>query len=175
MAFCATRSQFAAGWFGGGNRRRFETMARGSTTPMGILAWVAGEPVGWCACGPRLRYAVALSGPGAVMGGRARAEDQSVWLVACLFVKAGYRGQGVSYALVRAAVESARGHGAAAIEGWPLAGSDRLSADAFLGREKVFEDLGFSCVGRPVPNRVIMRRELGDARNRGQTPSQTHK
>jgi GNAT superfamily N-acetyltransferase len=169
MAFCVTRSRFAAGWFGGGNRRRFEAMARGSATPMGILASVAGEPVGWCACGPRSRYAAALGGRGAVVGGRARAEDQSVWLVPCLFVEAGYRGQGISYALVRAAVELARGEGAAAIEGWPLAASDRRSADAFLGREKVFEELGFSCVGRPAPNRVIMRRELRDARHRGQT------
>jgi hypothetical protein len=134
---------------------------------------VAGEPVGWCCCGPRLRYAVALSRRGAVMGGRARADDESVWLVACLFVEAGYRGQGVGYALVGAADELACGQGAAAIEGWPLAGSNRLYADAFLGREKVFEDLGFSCLGRPAPNRVIMRRELGDAQSRSDTESDT--
>ena len=29
-----------------------------------------------------------------------------------------------------------------------------------LGREQVFEDLGFSCVERPSPERVIMRLEL---------------
>jgi len=167
MAFCVTRGQFAAGWFGGGNRHRFEAMARANATPMGILASVAREPVGWCACGPRSRYAGATSGRSQIMRSRARDEDASVWLLPCLFVRVGYRGQGVTYALVRAAVELARREGAVAIEGWPLAGSDRQSADAFLGRETVFEDLGFSCVERPNPQRVIMRLELRGARNRG--------
>jgi len=160
MSFCVTRSQFAAGWFGGGNRHRFEVMATVSATPMGIMASLAGAPVGWCASGPRSRYAVATSGRSKIMGSRRRAEDQSVWLLPCFFVQAGHRGQGVTYALVRAAVELARREGAEAIEGWPLAGSDRQSADTFVGREKVFEDLGFSCVDRPTPQRVIMRLQL---------------
>ena len=70
------------------------------------------------------------------------------------------RGQGVTHALIRAAVELARSEGASAIEGWPLAESERRSGDAFLGREQVFEELGFSCVERPSPERVIMRLEL---------------
>ena len=94
------------------------------------------------------------------MGSRRRVEDASVWLLPCCFVRAGHRGQGVTYALVRAAVELARREGAEAIEGWPLAGSDRQSADTFYGRETVFEDLGFSCVERPTPQRVIMRLQL---------------
>jgi GNAT superfamily N-acetyltransferase len=162
MAFCTTRSQFAIGWFGGGNRHRFEAMARADAAPMGVLASVAGEPVGWCACGPRSRYAVATSGRSTIRSGRARDEDRSVWLVPCLFVRADRRGQGITYALVGAAVELARSEGASAIEGWPLAGPDRQSADAFLGREKVFEDLGFHCVERPTPQRAIMRLALRD-------------
>ena len=169
MAFCVTRIQFAAGWLGGGNRRSFEVMATVNPKPMGILASVAGEPVGWCACGPRSRYAVATSGRSKIMGSRAPAEDHSVWLLPCLFVRDGHRGQGVTYALMCAAVELARREGAFAIEGWPLAGSDRQSGDAFLGREKAFEDLGFSCVERPTPQRAIMRLELRGAQDRSQT------
>ncbi len=160
MAFCTTRSQFAVGWFGGGNRSRFEAMARANTTPMGILASVAGEPVGWCACGPRFRYAVATSGRSKIMSGRPPDEDHSVWLLPCLFVRADRRGLGITYTLVGAAVELARSEGASAIEGWPLARSERQSADAFFGREQVFEDLGFRCVERPTPQRAIMRLEL---------------
>jgi GNAT superfamily N-acetyltransferase len=169
MAFCVTRSQFAAGWFGDGNRHRFEAMAKGNSMPMGILASVAGEPVGWCACGPRSRYTVAASGRSKILANRERAEDESVWLLPCLFVRTEQRGQGVTYALVRAAIELAHREGAFAIEGWPLAGSNRRSDDAFVGREKVFEDLGFSCVERPSPQRVIMRLELREGRNRDQT------
>lgn len=160
MAFCAGRPQFALGWLTGGNRRRFEAMAAGSGPPMGILASVSGEPVGWCACGPRSRYAVAESGRSELLQDRDRDEDESVWLVPCLFVRKENRGQGVTYALVRAAVELARREAAVAIEGWPSAGSDRRPEDAFLGREEVFEDLGFHCVARPGARRAIMRLEL---------------
>jgi GNAT superfamily N-acetyltransferase len=160
MAFCVTRSQFAAGWLNGGNQRRFGAVAAASSTPMGVLASRSAEPVGWCACGPRSRYVAAATPRSKIMRNRARDEDEIVWLLPCVFVRAGRRGQGVTHALVRAAVELARCEGASAIEGWPLAGSELRSGDAFLGREQVFEDLGFSCVDRPSPERVIMRLEL---------------
>lgn len=160
MAFCATRTQFVLGWLNGGNGRRFEAMAAAGPPPMGVLASQEGEPVGWCACGPRSRYAAARS-RSTILGQRAQEEDESVWLLPCLFVQVGRRGQGVSHALVAAGVELARREGAAALEGWPLAGSEKRSADAYLGREQVFEDLGFRCVERPTPGRAIMRLELG--------------
>jgi GNAT superfamily N-acetyltransferase len=94
------------------------------------------------------------------MRNRARDEDEIVWLLPCLFVRAGHRGQGVSHALVGAAVDLARRERAPAIESWPLAGSQARSTDAFLGREQVFKDLGFSCVERPSRERLIMRLEL---------------
>ena len=150
MAFCTTLSEFAAGWLTVGNRHLFETIATGSETPMGILASVSGEMVGWCACGPRSRYLVAESGRSKLLRDRDRNEDGVVWLLPCLFVRTDHRAQGITYALVRAAIELARREGAEAIEGWPTAASDRHSADAFVGREKVFEDLGFRCVGRPT-------------------------
>lgn len=161
MAFCVRRREFALGWLTGRNRERFTNLAAGAEEPMGVLASVAGLPIGWCACGPRSRYAAAISGPTAVLRDRRISEDDSVWLVPCVFVRRGYRGQGVSYALVRAAVELARHEGAAAIEGWPYAGADHQSGEAFQGREKVFADLGFRVVARPNPRRAIMRFELG--------------
>ena len=160
MAFCVTRSQFAAGWLNGGNQRRFGAMVAASSTPMGILASQAADPVGWCACGPRSRYVAATTPRSKIMRNRAPDEDETVWLLPCLFVRAGRRGQGVTHALIRAAIELARREGASAIEGWPLAESERRARDAFLGREQVFEELGFNCVERPSPERVIMRLEL---------------
>ena len=160
MAFCLTRGQFAAGWLNGGNRRRFGAIAAASSAPMGILASQADEPIGWCACGPRSRYVAATSSRSKIMRNRAPDEDEIVWLLPCLLVRAERRGRGVTHALIQAAVELARREGASAIEGWPLAGSERRSDEAFLGREQVFEDLGFRCVERPSPKRVIMRLEL---------------
>lgn len=160
MAFCESRAQFALGWLTGGNRRRFEAMASGSGPPMGIVASMSGTPVGWCACGPRSRYAVANGGRSSLLQGLERQEDESVWLLPCLFVRAENRDQGVTYRLIRAAVELARREGACAIEGWPTPGSGRRSSEGFVGRESVFEALGFRCVARPSPQRVIMRLEL---------------
>jgi GNAT superfamily N-acetyltransferase len=160
MAFCATRSQFRMGWLTGGNQRRFEALAAAGPAPMGVLASHDGEPVGWCACGPRSRYAATTRSPSTFLRSRGPEEDESVWLLPCLFVRVGRRGQGVTHALVGAAVELARREGASALEGWPLAGPEPRSADAFLGREQVFEDLGFRCVERPTPGRAIMRLEL---------------
>ena len=160
MTFCVTRREFAVGWLNGGNQRRFATMASVSATPMGVLASEAGKAIGWCACGPRSRYIAATSPRSKVMRNRARAEDETVWLLPCLFVRAGHRGEGVSHALVSAAVALARREGAAAIEGWPLADTVQRSADAFVGREQMFADLGFRCVDRPTAERVIMRLAL---------------
>ena len=159
MSFCTSRAQFAAGWFGGGNRRRFETMA-GESTPMGVIAFLDGAPVGWGACGPRSRYVGANPSRHPMLGSRSRAEDDTVWLLPCLFVHAGHRSQGVSHGLVDAAVSLARRQGAVAIEGWPLSSSEPRSVDGFVGREQLFAELGFRCVERPVPARAIMRLDL---------------
>jgi GNAT superfamily N-acetyltransferase len=158
-AFCSTRTQLALGWFGDGNRRRFAALAAGPV-PMGVLASVDDEPVGWAACGPRSRYLAATDPTYPLTTAMERREDDLVWLTPCLFVRPGHRGTGITYALVRAAVALAGEHGAVAIEGWPVAGPDPRPGEDFVGREKVFTDLGFRCVDRPDPTRMIMRRDL---------------
>lgn len=160
MAFCESRTRFGLGWLTGHNRHRFEAMATADRTPMGILASVSNEPVGWCACGPRSRYVVADHGRGEILRGRDPSEDDVVWLLACLFVRPESRNRGVTYALMRSAVSLARREGAVAVEGWPTTGSDGRCAEAFLGRESAFERLGFTCIGRPTSNRAIMRLEV---------------
>lgn len=162
-SFCSTRWRFAAGWYGGGNRRRFEAMAGSERDPMGLLAMSDGEPVGWCACGPRSRYLPAIAGRAGLLAGRPRDEDQHVWLVACIVVRPDQRGSGVVPALIRAAVSHARESGASAIEAWPLAVGVRRPGDLHVGREGVFARLGFRCVQRPNAERAIMRFDLPDA------------
>ena len=159
-AFCTTGRQFAAGWFGGGNRRRFAALAAASEHPMGVLALLDGEPVGWCACGPRSRYTAAISGRSRLLQTRPRQDDDQVWLIACLFVDARHRGRGISHSLIAAAVAQARRAGALAVEAWPLSSSATRADDLFLGREEAFQAQGFTCVDRPSPRRSIMRLDL---------------
>ena len=160
MSFCVTGRQFALGWLTGGNRERFASMVAGSPTPMGVLATAAAEPVGWCACGPRARYAAALDARSTLMPDRVVAQDAHVWLLPCLFVAAGHRGRGITRTLVRAAVDLARSRGATALESWPLARAENRPGEAFLGREQLFEDLGFRATSRPTTARVVMRLDL---------------
>jgi len=159
-AFCSTGRQFAAGWYGGGNRRRFEALAGTERDPMGLLALRGGEPVGWCACGPRSRYLAAIAGRSGLLAARPREEDQHVWLVACIVVRPDHRGSDVVGTLVRAAVSQARESGASAIEAWPLAVGVRRPGELHVGREGVFARSGFRCAQRPNAERAIMRFDL---------------
>jgi GNAT superfamily N-acetyltransferase len=157
MWFVVSNKECQAGW-SGGNKTAFEEMA--GTVPLGLLAYSDGAPVGWIAAGPRSRYARALRSP-TLAGSRDGAEDDSVWLVPCFYVRREARRAGVTRALLEAAVELARTHGARAVEGFPLAGEQRRStSEAYLGVEPVFAACGFSVVDRPSPGRVVMRREL---------------
>jgi GNAT superfamily N-acetyltransferase len=160
MTFCTTRTQLALGWFGGGNRRRFAALAAADPVPMGLLATVDDEPVGWAACGPRSRYPAATDPRNPLTAVMQRSEDDLVWLTPCLFVRPGHRGTGITYALVRAAVALAAGHHAVAVEGWPVTGPDSRPGEGFVGREQVFAASGFRVLDRPTPTRVVMRREL---------------
>ena len=162
-AFCSTRAEFALGWVAKRNRGRFEAMAEVDLAPMGVLASLDGVPVGWAACGPRSRYLVAAEGRSRLLIPLDRDEDDSVWLVPCLFVRSQDRGRGVTHALLTGAVEVARGHGAVAVEGWPVSTGETGHADDFVGRETVFERAGFRCASRPAPTRAVMRLDLGRA------------
>ena len=124
----------------------------------GLVAYLDGEPVGWCAVEPRTAY------EGLVRNNRVpwldRNEDKaddSVWAVTCLFTRAGFRKRGVSRALARAAVDFARERGARAIEGYPMTTKKVIIEELHVGTEGVFANAGFTEVSRPSPRRVVMR------------------
>lgn len=156
--FLVSGKDYQSGWQGG-NRASFEGFAAGADPPAGLLAYRDAEAVGWCAVGPRARYARALRSP--ILRAREPDEDDTVWLVPCFFVRRDARRTGVTRELLAAAVALAQECGASAVEGFPRSGDGRVSAaDAFLGVEPVFADCGFTAVNRPTPHRVVMRREL---------------
>jgi GNAT superfamily N-acetyltransferase len=105
-------------------------------TPVGVLAYVAGEPVGWCSIAPRETYA-ALECYQALP----RVDDASVWSVVCFFVDRRVRRQGVTLGLPKAAVEYARSHGAAVVEGYPVEPGSRLYT--YMGSPSTFQRAGF--------------------------------
>jgi GNAT superfamily N-acetyltransferase len=72
-------------------------------TPVGVLAYVDGDPVGWCSIAPRETYA-ALDRSRALPG----VDDAPVWSVVCFFIDRRVRRQGVTLGLLNAAVEYAQ-------------------------------------------------------------------
>ena len=138
------------------NRRRFRALAREEALPLGILAYEDGEPRGWCAVGPRERYARALKTPTY----RSKDEDpfRDVWLVPCFLVRPEARGRGLSKLLLEAAARLAAENGAEAIDGFPFrSGKRRSGGPIHVGFESTFLDCGFSPIREPSDSRVIMR------------------
>lgn len=155
MYFVLPNKEFSAGWQSRANYDRL-LVDIASDPPIGLVAFDGGRAVGWCAAGPRERYARALRSP--VLKGRDAGEDGSVWFLPCLFVRAGERRKGVAAELLAAAVEVARKHGASAIEGFPYAGGEkRATGEAYIGTEAMFAAAGFTVHARPTPKRVVMR------------------
>lgn len=135
----------------------------GEDPPPGLVAYLDGEPVGWCNVGPRARMA-RLARSRTIP----RVDDRDdVWSVVCFVVRAGYRRRGVASALLRAALGHARSHGAGVLEGYPVDpdGARLSTALLFVGTTGLFEREGFHRVtetastsaGRP---RWLVRREL---------------
>jgi ribosomal protein S18 acetylase RimI-like enzyme len=151
-----------------GNRRvleaAVETTARQRRSP-GLLGYRDGEVVGWVSVGPRddyerLQHSKVL-GP---------VDDKPVWSIVCFVVARKARGQGIARAMLDAAVDYARRHGATLLEAYPVE-TDRgrvPAAQAFKGTLGMFERAGFEVVerrrassgsaARPIVRRAIRRR-----------------
>ena len=83
-------------------------------TPVGILAYSEGEPVGWCSVAPRAKYRKSL------VQARPDDERENVWSLVCFFVKREFRGRGVFGALLAAAERHAKAKGATVLEAYPV-------------------------------------------------------
>jgi GNAT superfamily N-acetyltransferase len=129
-----------------------------SATTSGLVAYLDGEPVGWCAVEPRTAYPRLLRNNRVPWAGRTEDKtDDGVWAVTCFVIRTGFRRRGVSRALARAAVDFARQRGARALEGYPMTTKDVLVGELHVGTQGIFAAAGFAEVSRPSRRRVVMR------------------
>lgn len=142
--------------YSGGNKRWFMKRLESSAHPIGVLAYVNGEPAAWCAVAPRADHS-------RLARSRAMApvDDLPVWSITCFVVARRFRRQGLMRRLIDAAVALARDHGAPAVEAYPLASVRKMnSGELYVGSLASYVDAGFEEVARHTPSRAIMRKRL---------------
>jgi hypothetical protein len=119
-------------------------------TPIGVLAYLGQEPVGWCSIAPRACYE-GLERCRALP----RIDDRPVWSVACFFVSARIRRTGATLGLLKAAVDYAGSQQAEIIEGYPVEPGPRLYT--YMGSPSTFRAAGFQDVTPRGQSRKVMR------------------
>jgi GNAT superfamily N-acetyltransferase len=127
----------------------------------GLVAYLDGDPAGWCAVEPRPRFHGLVRNNRVPWEGRDEDKtDESVWAVTCVFVRAGFRGRRIAYTLVRAAVDHARARGARALEAYPILtqpGQTISWDEIHVGTPSIFAAAGLTEVNRPTLRRIVMR------------------
>lgn len=132
----------------------------GAAATSGLVAYLDGEPVGWCAVEPRVAYPRLARTRVPWTGRQEDKADDSVWAVTCLVVRKGFRGRGLTYPLARATIGFARERGARALEAYPMItqpGVEITWGELHVGSRNVLADAGFAEVSRPTLRRVVMR------------------
>lgn len=145
---------------GAPNRALMHSLVEVGTEP-GLLAYRDGQPVGWTSVAPRPQY-------GRILRSRRigpepeEAADERIWSVVCFWIPRQERGKGVANALLKAAVDRARGRGAMTLEAYPVdtTGGRQPSANLFTGTLTMFQRAGFREVDRPPGAQMVMRLKL---------------
>jgi predicted GNAT family acetyltransferase len=147
-------------WWGaaeeGGERNR-EGMRRfvASGEVPGIIAYVDGEPAGWCSVSPKpplVGLARQSERQESQFGGF---EDADEWAVICFYVPDSQRGKGMMQRLLEAAVSYATENGARVVEGYPF--EVEYATDGAGGTIEVFARAGFEEVRRIGEHQALMR------------------
>lgn len=157
MYWRVKRSEFNK-QYGEDNERALKEIVESGRVP-GILAYLDGQPVGWCSIAPREEYAVLDRSPTL-----RRVDNEPVWSIVCFFVSKPYRHRGLSKALIEAGIEYARENGARIVEAYPLIPDSTKDQryERYMGVVSTFENAGFKEVIRRSGKRSVMRYHIRD-------------
>ena len=146
------RSEFTRNC-GEGNKMAFKRIVDSGNIP-GILAYVGGQPVGWCSIAPRVSFPKLKRSR--ILK---RVDDKPVWSVVCFLIAKSFRQKGVSVELLKAAVNYAAKEGAEIVEGYPVEPKKGRTPNgfAYTGLVSAFRKVGFVEVVRRSVTRPIMR------------------
>jgi GNAT superfamily N-acetyltransferase len=135
------------------NKAAFRDVVQKGPAP-GLLAFDGEVAVGWAQLTPRdavpwLDRTWRLK----------RVDDSPVWSLSCLYVRKGYRKQGITSELIDAALKVAKQANAPSLEAYPFDADVSPSASG-TGYASTFAHAGFQVVARRDPSRPIMRHDL---------------
>ncbi|HEX7435007.1 MAG TPA: GNAT family N-acetyltransferase [Anaerolineaceae bacterium] len=121
----------------------------------GLIGYVDGTPAGWVAVEPRENYLV-LNNSRILKP----LDEVPVWSVPCFFVAKNYRNQGLTVALLKAAIDHVTKQGGKVLEGYPVEprqGGKMPPVFVYTGLASAFKQAGFTEAGRRSETRPIMR------------------
>lgn len=141
--------------------------------PIGLLAYLDGEPAGWCSVGPKSTFRDLTPkhdrGTSPVLAGitgtpprgaeQAPSLAENVWSITCFFVPRRQRGTGLAGRLLDAAVEHAFRNGAETVEAYPV--DPDSPSYRFMGFVDTFRRRGFAEIGMAGSRRHVMRLSHG--------------
>jgi len=144
------------------DRAAFMERECGTEPGPGVLAYVDGEPAGWCSIAPRSSYRRLMNSRTIPL------LDDDAWSAVCFVVRPRFRRQGLMHTLLAGAVEHARDHGARLVEGYPVESETPGRVDVssgYVGTTSQFERAGFDRVVETTGHsggrvRWLMRKEL---------------
>lgn len=121
---------------------------------IGVLAYIDGKVIGWCAVAPREVY-LKLENSRVLK----RIDDQPVWSITCFYIAKAYRRKGISALLIKGAINYCKAKGAKIIEAYPVVPYSNKVPDAFMwtGIPTPFEEEGFVVAERRSKAKPIMR------------------
>jgi GNAT superfamily N-acetyltransferase len=121
---------------------------------IGMLAFIDGKVIGWCAVAPRDAY-LRLEKSRVLK----RIDDEPVWSITCFYITKAYRRKGISVLLIKGAINYCKVRGVTIIEAYPVVPYSSMVPDAFMrtGMPTAFEEAGFVVAERRSSSKPIMR------------------
>ena len=121
---------------------------------LGIIAYLDGKPICWCAVAPREQY-IKLENARVLK----RIDNQPVWSIPCFFITKEYRRKGISVDLLKGVIAYCKKKGVKIVEAYPIIpySSEMPAAFVWTGILSSFMKAGFTEEKRWSKARPIVR------------------
>jgi len=138
---------------GSGNKRAMKKLVE-REEQIGIIAYLYGQPIGWCSIAPREKF-VKLENSRVLK----RIDDEPVWSITCFFILKEFRRRGLSVEVLKGVIDYCNKKKIKIIEAYPIIpySKNMPAAFAWTGFQSMFEKVGFDVAKRWSKGRPIMR------------------